>query len=82
MNKAKLQEKRAAKRPPRNVKTPSPKPEPVVIGSSCTWGESELEHFKVTICRDVDPHQMIPAEFFDFAHLDHYSECMSVSERC
>ncbi len=45
------------------ARTPSPK-RIDVIGSSCTWGETELERFQVKIRHDVDPKEMIPEGFF------------------
>ena len=35
-----------------------------VVGSSCTWKRDELDHFKVTIERDVDVKLMIPPKVF------------------
>lgn len=46
-----------------------------VIGSSCTWKRDELDHFKVTIERDIDVRTMIPDKFFEFDHFEGYSEC-------
>ena len=48
-----------------------------VIGSSCTWKRDKLDHFKVTIERDVDVRTMIPERFFAFDHLEEYLECNS-----
>jgi len=47
-----------------------------VIGSSCTWGDQELSHFRVGVRLNVDVLEMIPQECFDFDHLvDNYKEC-------
>jgi hypothetical protein len=46
-----------------------------VIGSSCTWKRDELDHFKVTIERDIDVRTMIPDEVFEFDHFEGYSVC-------
>jgi hypothetical protein len=78
MAKEKAQRKRQRRIPPRNRNTPQPKEEVPVIGSSCTWRDSELEHFKVTVRRDVEAREMIPDKFFSFGHLEGYQECTLV----
>ena len=67
--------KRNGKR--KEQRTPQPKePEPPVIGSSCTWRDTELDHFKVKVERDVDVRKMIPDRFFSFDNLENYKECI------
>jgi hypothetical protein len=56
-------------------KTPEPKVHVPVVGSSCTWGDKELETFQVDVVRDVDVQSMIPVKFFFFDGLDGYAEC-------
>jgi hypothetical protein len=68
---------RKRKRPLDAMTTPEPVPQTLTIGSSCTWGSDELEHMKVTIRRDVDVHEMIPARFFNFENLADYNDCTS-----
>jgi hypothetical protein len=51
--------------------------ETTVIGSSSTWKQEELDHFNVTIKKDVDVRQMIPEKFFVFDHLEEYPQCYS-----
>ena len=62
--------------PPKNRSTPQPKEEIPVIGSSCTWRESELVHFNVNVRRDVEVRKMIPDKFFRFEHLEGYQQCI------
>ena len=75
MKRSKEHEKRPSQKRTRDSTTPQPREERHVIGSSCTWGKSELEHFNVTIRRDWDPREVIPAQFFDFTQLSRYEEC-------
>jgi hypothetical protein len=78
MAKAKQQAKRKGRR--REQRTPQPKePDIAVIGSSCTWKDAELDHFKVTVVRDVDVCKMIPERFFNFDQLEDYKECTFAS---
>ena len=75
MAKAKEQEKRARRV---NSRVTPQKEEVKVIGSGSTWGESELERFRVKVSRDVDVRNtMIPNKFFEFNHLPRYEECSS-----
>jgi hypothetical protein len=74
MAKARQQSKR--KRNRREKTTPQPKePDISVIGSSCTWKDSELERFNVELVRDIDVRKMIPEKFFNFDHLKNYKNC-------
>jgi hypothetical protein len=57
-------------------RTPPQKNVPPVIGSSCTWRDTELERFKVSVVRDVDPKTMIPLRFFEYDHLEGYKDCI------
>ena len=41
--------------------------------SSCTWEEDQLDHFRVTIEKDVDVKRVIPEKFFVFEHLAEYT---------
>ena len=68
------QAKRQVSKPPR---MPSP-PNQAVIGSSCTWGEFELECFHVTVQWDVDPLEIIPERFFVFDHLEEFQNCITL----
>jgi hypothetical protein len=78
MAKARQQAKRKSEW--RQQRTPQPKePDIPIIGSSCTWRDTELDHFKVTVERDVDVRKMIPERFFNFDHLEDYEECNFVS---
>ena len=77
MAKARQQAKRKGNR--REQRTPQSKePDIAVIGSSCTWKDAELYHFKVTVVRDVDVRKMIPERFFNFDHLRRYAACTSI----
>ena len=81
MAKAKQHEKKQSKNKQRdNTTTPQPNDQPIipVIGSSCTWRASELDHFNVDLDTDIDVHGMIPPQFFAFDHLDGYKECNSL----
>jgi hypothetical protein len=49
-----------------------------VIGSSCTWRQTQLDDFKVDVERDVAVRDMIPDRFFRFDHLEKYSACCPV----
>ena len=52
----------------------------VVVGASCAWGKDELEQLMVEYERgQVDPHQLIPAKFWDSSGLEHYEEGLLVS---
>jgi hypothetical protein len=62
---------RGPKTPPRQKEENMP-----VIGSSCTWRDTELERFQVRVVRDVDMRQMIPEKFFEFGHLEEYEQCI------
>ena len=73
MAKAKQQAKRHTKSS-RAKRTPEPKQQIPVIGSSCTRKESELDQFKVKVCRDVDVRGMIPEKFFSFEHLEYCTD--------
>ena len=48
------------------------KPETVVIGSSSTWNQDELDTFRVTVKSNVAVRGMIPDRFFDFSSLENY----------
>jgi len=73
---AKAREQAKRKRSKREQRTPQPKePETPVIGSSCTWRDEELDHFKVKVERDVDVRKMMPDKFFNFDHLEDYNAC-------
>jgi hypothetical protein len=61
---------------PRKSKTP----QIPVIGSGSTWGEDEVDLFKVNVEGDVDAKQMIPEKWFDFGGLEHYRESSSFGE--
>ena len=72
--------KKHAKRPGRTaLRTPQRvrKKEVPSIGSSCTWKKDELDHFNVTIERDVDVRSMITGRFFSFDHLETYPRCIA-----
>jgi hypothetical protein len=71
---ARQQAKKQVERPSRCL--PRQKEETPIIGKSCTWGSSELDHLKVNIRQDVNSKEMIPERFFEFAHLERYSECI------
>jgi len=78
MAKARQQAKRKGKW--REQRTPRLKePKTPVIGSSCTWRDAELDHFKVKVERDVDVREMIPDKCFNFDHLQNYKDCTSLS---
>jgi hypothetical protein len=79
MAKAKQQEKRAQIRPLTTPRTPEPKEEIPVIGSSCTWGKSELDHFNVKMERNMNVREVIPEKFFDFERLEFYRKCRILS---
>ena len=51
-----------------------------VVGSSCTWKRDELDHFKVTIAKDVDVRRMIPEKVFVFEPLAEYPQCTPLVE--
>ena len=75
MAQAKQQAKRkgnwkGSKTPPRQVVEEIP-----VIGSSCTWRDAELDHFRVKVHRDVDVRKLILDKFWRFDHLEYYEEC-------
>jgi hypothetical protein len=55
-------------------------PQIPVIGSGSTWGEDELDMFKVIVEGDVDVKQMIPEKWFDFGGLEHYRASSSFGE--
>ena len=55
-------------------------PQIPVIGSGSTWGEDELDMFKVIVEGDVDAKQMIPEKWFDFGGLEHYQASMSFQQ--
>jgi len=46
--------------------------DPLVVGSSSTWTQEELDLFHVRVERDVDVREMIPEKFFDFSTLKNY----------
>ena len=81
MDAAEEQAKRAAERPPRTP-TKTEEPEIKIIGSSCTWGDEELDRFKVKIVQDVDVQEMIPSEFFNFEKFEGYDKCMFLLYEC
>ena len=56
-------------------------PQIPVIGSGSTWGEDELDMFKVTVEGNMDVKQMIPEKWFDFGGLEHYRESSSFRDR-
>jgi hypothetical protein len=62
----------------RNVtpKTPQKTQEPtkMYIGSSSTWRQEQLDHFKVRIRNNVIAQEMVPVKWFDFKSLDRYNE--------
>lgn len=62
----------------RNVtpKTPQKTQEPakMYIGSSSTWRQGQLDHFKVRIRSNVTAQEMVPVKWFDFRSLDRYNE--------
>jgi hypothetical protein len=47
-----------------------------IIGSSCTWGDAELDCFSVRVRTNVDVRKLIPEKFFEFGHLQRYKECI------
>jgi hypothetical protein len=79
MAKAKQKSTRKRKQSEKTT-TPQPKePDISVIGSSCTWGDTELESYMVTVERDVNVRKMIPEKFFKFDHLKNYKDCPLLS---
>jgi hypothetical protein len=61
-------------------RTPSSKvaePRKPMIGSSSTWGTSELQQFEVEIGTATAKGKMIPEEWFDFSSLNKYTERIS-----
>jgi hypothetical protein len=57
---------------PRKPRKPKEPPK-LVIGSSSTWGETELDRFEVSWKEDVVNHAaLIPDKWFDFTALDNY----------
>src|SRR5438045_2461031 len=81
MAKAKVQARRKNQRSRPKLSTPQPRPEIPVIGSSCTWRDSELDHFNVKVRREVDVLDVIPEKFFDFKHLDDYNDCIFLASQ-
>ena len=55
-------------------------PQVSVIGSGSTWGEDELDMFKVIVEEDMDAKQMVPEKWFDFGGLEHYRASSSFGE--
>jgi len=51
-----------------------------MIGSSSTWGTTELERFQVEIGEAAANGEMIPEEYFHFSSLDYYTERISQSD--
>ena len=66
----------APRTPSKRVKDPH-KP---MIGSSSTWGTTELERFQVEIGEAAANGEMIPEEYFHFSSLDYYTERISQSD--
>ena len=56
-------------------------PQIPIIGSGSTWGEDEVDMFKVIVEGGVDAKQMIPEKWFDFEGLEHYRASSSFGER-
>ena len=52
------------------------KPEILVNESSCIWRDSELDHFKIMIRRDMNVLEMISQKFFNFSHFYDYRDCI------
>jgi hypothetical protein len=72
-------QKERLQRTPRKPKTP----ERVLIGSSSTWREEELERFKVRIGGGVVvAEDLIPERWFDFTSLQRYQEGTLVILSC
>jgi hypothetical protein len=70
--------KRQAKRKTSILPARTPSPKRIdVIGSSCAWGETELDRFQVEVRRDIDPKEMIPDRFFSFDCLEEYRNCIT-----
>ena len=65
--------RKQAKRQKTAPRTPKRKvPERLVIGSSSTWKEEELERFNVRIGGEFDAKTLVPEKWFDFDGLDGY----------
>src|SRR5947207_563480 len=75
---SKMQAKRNSKKRSHDQMTPQPKEKIQIIGSSCTWNASELEHFKITLRTDVNVYEMIPERFFNFDHFEDYKDCIYI----
>jgi hypothetical protein len=80
MAQAVVQEERNAKKAPR---TPRTRPVQVVVRgetSESTWGQSELDKFRVQVQHRFSPHDLIPDEYRDFSKFRGYDKCMSIGE--
>lgn len=53
-------------------RTPSPRSEGKVIGSSCIWTKEELDRFNVVVTHGFDAKTAIPPKFFKFDKLKEY----------
>ena len=76
MAKANSQAKKKSKYRRTRTARPKMRDEKAVIGSSCTWGDKELDRFNVDVLRNVAVEDMIPSRFFNFVHIENYEECL------